>query len=70
MVEVVSHVVLLGVGAFVCFDADQSQPVAFLLLPLLMWAAARFPQRWANLELLGVARSGSPCSPRSSEGRS
>ena len=54
-VEVVSHVVLLGVGAYVCFEADQSQPVGFVLLPLLMWGAARFTPRWANLELLGVS---------------
>ncbi len=54
-VEVVSHVLLLGVGAYVCFEADQSQPVGFVLLPLLMWGAARFTPRWANLELLGVS---------------
>ena len=29
--------------------------MGFLLLPLLMWGAARFTQRWANLELLGVS---------------
>ena len=54
-VEVVSHVVLLGLGAYACFEADQSQPVGFVLLPLLMWGAARFTPRWANLELLGVS---------------
>ena len=36
-------------------SADQSQPVGFVLLPLLMWGAARFTPRWANLELLGVS---------------
>lgn len=54
-VEITTHLLLLALGAFVCFSADQSEPVAFLLLPLLMWAAARFSPRWANLELLAVA---------------
>jgi len=53
--EVSTHVALLALGAFACFNADASEPVAFLLLPLLMWAAARFTPRWANLELLAVA---------------
>jgi PAS domain S-box-containing protein len=55
VVEVLAHVALLGLGAVACVTADPSQPVAFLLLPLLMWSAARFSNRWANLELLAVA---------------
>jgi PAS domain S-box-containing protein len=54
-VEVASHLALLTLGAFMCVNADASEPVAFLLLPLLMWAAARFTSRWANLELLAMA---------------
>ena len=54
VLEVMAHLALLALGAFACIAADPSQPVAFLLLPLLMWAAARFTSRWANLELLGV----------------
>jgi PAS domain S-box-containing protein len=54
-VEVGSHLALLSVGAFACFRADRSEPVAFLLLPVLMWAAARFTPRWSTLELLAVA---------------
>ncbi len=53
--EVASHLVLLIIAAFVCFEANQSEPVAFLLLPLLMWAAARFSARWADLELVAMA---------------
>lgn len=54
-VEITSHLGLLALGAFACSQADASEPVAFLLLPLLMWAAARFSSRWANLELLAMA---------------
>ncbi len=54
-VEIASHLGLLALGAVVCLSAAPSEPVAFLLLPLLMWAAARFTPRWANLELLAVA---------------
>ena len=54
VLEVASHLGLLGLGAYACFEADQSESVGFLLLPLLMWGAARFTQRWANVELLGV----------------
>jgi len=55
VLEVMAHLTLLALGAVACVAADPSQPVAFLLLPLLMWAAARFTSRWANLEVLGVA---------------
>ena len=53
--ELASHVSLLALGAVACFNADRSEPVAFLLLPLLMWAAARFTPRWASIELMVVA---------------
>jgi len=55
VLEVLSHLALLALGAVACVAADPSQPVAFLLLPLLMWASARFPSRWANIEMLSVA---------------
>ena len=29
--------------------------MAFLLLPVLIWSAARFTPRWATLELFGVS---------------
>ena len=54
VLEVLAHLALLALGALACVIADPSQPVAFLLLPLLMWASARFTRRWANLELLAV----------------
>ena len=53
--ELTSHVALVALGTWACFEADQSEPVAFLMLPLLMWAAARFSHQWANLELLAVS---------------
>jgi PAS domain S-box-containing protein len=55
VLEVLAHLALLALGSLACVAADPSQPVAFLLLPLLMWSAARFTTRWANLELLFVA---------------
>ncbi|MCW2818636.1 MAG: hypothetical protein JWR42_1423 [Marmoricola sp.] len=54
-VEVAGHVALLAVGAAACLVATPSDPVAFLLLPLLVWSSARFTQTWASIELLGVA---------------
>ncbi len=53
--EVAGHLVLAALAAAACVAAGSGQPVAFLLLPLLVWAAARFPQRWADVELLVVA---------------
>ncbi len=53
--EVASHLVLLLLVGLACVRADRSEPVAFLMLPLLMWAAARFAPHWASLELLAVA---------------
>ena len=55
MIEVLSHLALLALAAVACLTADESQPVAFLLLPVLMWSAARFTPRWATLELFGVS---------------
>jgi PAS domain S-box-containing protein len=53
--EVASHLVLILLVGLACVQADRSEPVAFLMLPLLMWAGARFSPRWASLELLAVA---------------
>lgn len=55
LVEITVHVALLALGAFACFSADQSEPVAFVMLSLLMWSAARFSHRWAHLELVALA---------------
>jgi PAS domain S-box-containing protein len=54
-IEITCHLALVALGGFACWNASRAEPVAFLLLPLLMWAAARFTSRWANLELLAVA---------------
>lgn len=53
--EVVSHLALLAVAAAACVSADENEPVAFLLLPILLWSAARFSSRWTNIELLLTA---------------
>ena len=53
--EILAHLALLSLAALACVAADPSQSVAFLLLPLLMWSAARFTNRWASIELLVVA---------------
>ena len=53
--EAASHLALLALCGFACVSADGSEPVAFFLLPLLMWAAARFTPTWAGLELLAVS---------------
>jgi PAS domain S-box-containing protein len=55
VLEAVSHSALLGLAVAAYLTADEHDAVAFLLLPLLMWAAARFTSRWANLELLASA---------------
>ena len=54
VVEVVAHVVLLTMGAVLCLLATADQPLAFVMLPLLVWSAARFASRWAKLELVAV----------------
>jgi PAS domain S-box-containing protein len=53
--EITLHAVLMVIGLSACIAASAGQPVAFLLLPVLMWGAARFPHLWSNLELAGVA---------------
>jgi PAS domain S-box-containing protein len=55
VLEVMAHLALLALAGLACVAANPSQPVAFLLLPLLMWSAARFTSRWANVELVGVS---------------
>jgi PAS domain S-box-containing protein len=55
VLETLSHAALFALGAVACLTADASEPVAFLMLPLLMWSAARFRPLWADLELFVVA---------------
>ena len=55
VLEVAGHLLLVALAAAACVTAGSGQPVAFLLLPMLVWAAARFPQRWAAVELFVVA---------------
>jgi PAS domain S-box-containing protein len=53
--EISLHAVLMITALSACIASTPGQPVAFLLLPVLMWGAARFPHLWSNLELVGVA---------------
>ncbi len=53
--ETGSHLALLAVAVAACVSADENEPVAFLLLPILLWSAARFSSRWTNIELLLTA---------------
>ncbi|WP_445258956.1 ATP-binding protein [Nocardioides aurantiacus] len=54
VLEVVAHLALLAAGALLCLLATATQPLAFVMLPLLVWSAARFASRWAKLELVVV----------------
>jgi hypothetical protein len=54
-IELAVHCLLLGTAIAACLLANPAQPVAFLMLPVLMWGAARFTPLWANLELVAVA---------------
>ncbi|WP_162244540.1 PAS domain S-box protein, partial [Marmoricola sp. Leaf446] len=53
-VEVLAHLALLAAAAGLCLVATADQPLAFVMLPLLVWSAARFASRWAKLELVAV----------------
>ena len=53
--EAASHLGLLAIAVAACGAAGQNEPVAFLLLPILLWSAARFSSRWTNIELLLTA---------------
>ena len=53
-VEIALHVLLLITALTALALSAPGQPVAFLLLPVLMWGAARFSRLWANVELVGV----------------
>ena len=52
--EIALHCLLLATAMAACVTAEPGQAVAFLVLPVLMWGAARFTHVWANLELVAV----------------
>ncbi len=54
-IEIALHCLLLGTALTACVLANPGQPVAFLLLPVLMWGAARFTYVWSNIELVVVS---------------
>ncbi len=53
--EAASHLGLLAIAVAACGSASENEPVAFLLLPILLWSAARFSSRWTSIELLLTA---------------
>lgn len=52
--EVLSHIAVLVAATVITYAPSNSQSVAFLLTPVAVWAGARFPSRWAVLELIAL----------------
>ncbi len=52
--EILGHLTLLVLAMVACLAAGANEPVGYLLLPLLMWAGARFTTLWWNVELVSV----------------
>ena len=50
-----SHALLLAGCLVVAFQQSSGNEWTFLVMPFLLWSAARFSARWAGLELLGVS---------------
>ncbi|PUA79578.1 ATP-binding protein [Nocardioides currus] len=50
--ELVVHLGVLVAALALTYAPNNVQSVAFLLTPVAVWAGARFPSRWAVLELL------------------
>ena len=53
--EILGHLTLWSLATVACLAAGANEPVAYLLLPLLMWAGARFTTLWWNVELILAA---------------
>ena len=53
-IEVATHMCLLLAAFCATYAPDNKQPAAFLLMPMAVWAGARFPPRWAAVELLVI----------------
>lgn len=52
--EVVGHLAVLIAATALTYAPSNAHSVAFLLMPVAVWAASRFPSRWAVLELLAL----------------
>ncbi len=55
LLELVAQATLLGLAAFAAFSGGQTLALAFLPLPLLLWAGLRLGVLVASVELLSVA---------------
>lgn len=53
--EVTGQVLVLVAALTAAFTTTFTANATFLLVPALLWAAARFPAAWANRQLAGVA---------------
>lgn len=52
--EVLAHVAFLVAATAITYAPSNTQSVAFLLTPVVVWAGSRFPSRWAVLELIAL----------------
>ena len=52
--EVVGHLAALVAAIAITYAPSNAHSVAFLLMPVAVWAGSRFPSRWAVLELLAL----------------
>lgn len=55
MSEVALHLTLLAAATAICFSPANGRPLAYLMVPMLVWAASRFRGLWANIELIAMA---------------
>ena len=52
--EVVGHIAIFIAATGITYAPSNAHSVAFLLMPVAVWAGSRFPSRWAVLELIAL----------------